>query len=395
MGSWPAGAFGGPRPRSLRRPESCPQGVERRVERGVEPPACLQIMPPGWLAPRPPEGFRFLAGSSSLAFLRCMDGYRQARKRGRQGEGNHAASSDQRREGRGVTAVGIPLDRRVGAQAPPRRSRYRPTRPIAVRRPGVQRGGQPAAPVRRPRGSPAALPAGSRVIIVDDGSSDGTAALVERYDGPLPVELVRLGENQGPGAAFRAGFEAALDGAAPTRRSSSRSRPTRRATSTRSRTMLAARPAGADLVLASVHGGGTMVNVSRMRRAAQPRRRRRRPAGARPRRPHRLVVLPRLPRVASSATRSARYGDEPHRGARLRLQGGAAREARARSARGSKRSRSTSTRPGASARARCRSCQTTRRLLAPRSSRQRRIDEAVGRVTAAVGRRSSAAASSG
>src|SRR5919205_2776417 len=51
----------------------------------------------------------------------------------------------------------------------------------------------------------------SRVIVVDDGSSDATAAIVSEYDGPIPVELVRLGRNQGPGAAFRAGFAAALD----------------------------------------------------------------------------------------------------------------------------------------------------------------------------------------
>jgi dolichol-phosphate mannosyltransferase len=52
---------------------------------------------------------------------------------------------------------------------------------------------------------------GSRVFIVDDGSADATADLVEAYSGPLPVQLVRLPENQGPGAAFRAGFAAALD----------------------------------------------------------------------------------------------------------------------------------------------------------------------------------------
>ena len=58
---------------------------------------------------------------------------------------------------------------------------------------------------------PALLPAGSRVIVVDDGSIDATAALVEAYAGPLPLQLVRLGRNQGPGAAFRAGFAAVLD----------------------------------------------------------------------------------------------------------------------------------------------------------------------------------------
>ena len=57
---------------------------------------------------------------------------------------------------------------------------------------------------------PELYPEGSRVIVVDDGSEDGTADVVAHYSGPLPVELVRLGHNQGPGAAFRAGFAAAL-----------------------------------------------------------------------------------------------------------------------------------------------------------------------------------------
>ena len=57
---------------------------------------------------------------------------------------------------------------------------------------------------------PSLFPAGSRIVIVDDGSQDDTCAIVERYDGSLPVELVRLGRNQGPGAAFRAGFAEAL-----------------------------------------------------------------------------------------------------------------------------------------------------------------------------------------
>src|SRR5436305_14126257 len=52
--------------------------------------------------------------------------------------------------------------------------------------------------------------AGGRVLIVDDGSSDGTSGAVDAYAGPLDVELLRLARNQGPGAAFRAGFDAAL-----------------------------------------------------------------------------------------------------------------------------------------------------------------------------------------
>jgi dolichol-phosphate mannosyltransferase len=56
---------------------------------------------------------------------------------------------------------------------------------------------------------------GSRIFIVDDGSIDETPDLVRAYDGPLPVELVQLPENQGPGAAFREGFHSALACASP------------------------------------------------------------------------------------------------------------------------------------------------------------------------------------
>jgi dolichol-phosphate mannosyltransferase len=62
---------------------------------------------------------------------------------------------------------------------------------------------------------PALFPPGSRLIIVDDGSEDGTAEVVDDYVGALPVEVIRLGRNQGPGAAFRAGFAAALDSCGP------------------------------------------------------------------------------------------------------------------------------------------------------------------------------------
>lgn len=57
---------------------------------------------------------------------------------------------------------------------------------------------------------PALFQNGGRLVLVDDGSTDGTPGLVQAYRGPVPVELVRLECNQGPGAAFRAGFEAVL-----------------------------------------------------------------------------------------------------------------------------------------------------------------------------------------
>lgn len=50
-----------------------------------------------------------------------------------------------------------------------------------------------------------------RVIVVDDGSRDGTAALVTGYDGPLAVELHSQGHNRGLGAAILAGFRRAVD----------------------------------------------------------------------------------------------------------------------------------------------------------------------------------------
>jgi dolichol-phosphate mannosyltransferase len=54
---------------------------------------------------------------------------------------------------------------------------------------------------------------GGRLIVADDGSTDSTPELLAAYDGPLPLQAVRLEPNQGPGAAFRDGFAAALDGA--------------------------------------------------------------------------------------------------------------------------------------------------------------------------------------
>lgn len=112
---------------------------------------------------------------------------------------------------------------------------------------------------------PALFPEGSRLIVVDDGSADGTADLIESYTGPLPVELVRLGRNQGPGAAFRAGFRAALDGLARDALVVTLEADTTSDLGALP-TMLAEAEAGADLVLASVHGGGRMRNVSAFRR---------------------------------------------------------------------------------------------------------------------------------
>ncbi|HEV8687460.1 MAG TPA: glycosyltransferase [Gaiellaceae bacterium] len=112
---------------------------------------------------------------------------------------------------------------------------------------------------------PELFPPESRLIVVDDGSLDATAELVEAYAGPLPVELVRLEQNQGPGAAFRAGFAAALGSSAGEALVVTLEADTTCDLDALPE-MLARAAAGAELVLASVHGGGHMLNVSACRR---------------------------------------------------------------------------------------------------------------------------------
>jgi len=50
-----------------------------------------------------------------------------------------------------------------------------------------------------------------RIVLVDDGSIDDTAAIAEAYEGPLDLDLVRQGVNTGLGAALMAGFRRALE----------------------------------------------------------------------------------------------------------------------------------------------------------------------------------------
>lgn len=112
---------------------------------------------------------------------------------------------------------------------------------------------------------PSLFPPLSRLIVVDDGSEDGTVELLEAYAGPVELELVKLGRNQGPGAAFRAGFAAALadctaDALVVTLEADTTS------DLDALPQMLERAAAGAELVLASVHGGGEMTNVNPARR---------------------------------------------------------------------------------------------------------------------------------
>jgi dolichol-phosphate mannosyltransferase len=103
------------------------------------------------------------------------------------------------------------------------------------------------------------------VLIVDDGSTDSTADIADDWAGPLPARALRLGVNQGPGAAFRNGFREALAIATPDALIV-----TLEADSTSDldalELMLEIAADRADVVLASVHGGGEMLNTSWTRR---------------------------------------------------------------------------------------------------------------------------------
>jgi dolichol-phosphate mannosyltransferase len=112
---------------------------------------------------------------------------------------------------------------------------------------------------------PALFPEGSRLILVDDGSADGTVAVARAYVGPLPLEVLELGENRGPGGAFRAGFALALDGCPEDALVVTLEADTTSDLDALGEMLLRAR-AGADVVLASVHNGGRMLNVSAHRR---------------------------------------------------------------------------------------------------------------------------------
>ena len=138
---------------------------------------------------------------------------------------------------------------------------------------------------------------GGRVIVVDDGSSDATAAVAGAHPGRLPVEVISLGTNQGPGRAFDRGFRRALevapeDGFVVTLEADTTSDLDALGG------MLDLARGGADVVLASTHAraAGSRTWAARRRvlsRAAVLRD----PPHERRGRAHGLDLLPRLPRI--------------------------------------------------------------------------------------------------
>jgi dolichol-phosphate mannosyltransferase len=105
---------------------------------------------------------------------------------------------------------------------------------------------------------------GGHVVLVDDGSSDGTVAVAQAYAGPVPLILVRQIRNQGAGRAFDRGFRLALelcddDDFVVTLESDTTS------DLDALESMLERARAGADVVLASVHAGGEMVGAGKRR----------------------------------------------------------------------------------------------------------------------------------
>lgn len=106
---------------------------------------------------------------------------------------------------------------------------------------------------------------GGHILLVDDGSTDDTVQVAHASKGALPVEVLCQVPNQGPGAAFDRGFRRALelsgdDGLIVTLEADTTS------DLDALEAMFAKVREGADVVLASHHDGGELVNVNAWRR---------------------------------------------------------------------------------------------------------------------------------
>src|SRR4029079_12979994 len=98
-----------------------------------------------------------------------------------------------------------------------------------------------------------------------DGSSDSTADVAESHRGAMPVEVLRQGTNQGPGRAFDRGFRRALELGRPDSMIVTLEADTTSDLDAVGQMLTAAR-SGADVVLASHHAAGELVNVSKPRK---------------------------------------------------------------------------------------------------------------------------------
>jgi len=106
---------------------------------------------------------------------------------------------------------------------------------------------------------------GGRLVLVDDGSTDRTGTLARAHDGAMPVDVLTLAHNAGPGRAFDAGFRRALQDAAEDELIVTLESDTTSDLDALDAMLVMAR-GGADVVLASHHGQGALLGVAAHRR---------------------------------------------------------------------------------------------------------------------------------
>jgi glycosyltransferase involved in cell wall biosynthesis len=116
------------------------------------------------------------------------------------------------------------------------------------------------------RARPWLLAGGGRVILVDDGSSDGTADVAEAHAGELPLEVLRQVPNRGAGRAFDRGFRRALELCGDSADDVIVTLESDTTSDLDALDEMFQAAVHAELVLASVHAGGEMTNVGAHRR---------------------------------------------------------------------------------------------------------------------------------